>query len=185
MRNDRSDKAGDGLGGKESWDGEEIVFRYSRERRLQSASERAQRLASGELGGRRGLLKSLTATRALTVLFFTVAFLVLANLIVGLVALPGNHVDAAGHSFSVSAFRYDGTLYVTLSRERRAQDAYVGLGSCAATVGKKEAGTYQFRVSDAPSEAFRFSIEDVVDAKTVKVVLHLGSEEGTLTASIR
>jgi len=185
MRNDRSDKTGEGLGGKESWDGEEVVFRYSRERRLQSAPERVQRLATGELGGKRGLLRSLTATRALTVLFFTVAFLVLANLIVGLVALPGNHVDAAGHSFSLSAFRYDGTLYVTLSREKRAHDAFSGLGTCAATVGNKDAGTYQFQVSDVPSEAFRFSIQDVVDAKSVKVVLRLGSEEGTLTASIR
>lgn len=162
---------------------EELVFHYSRSRRLEDASERVRRLNDGQ-SVRRGLFKSLTATRSLAMLFFAVLFIAAANLLVGLVATPSRSAELDGQVFSASAFRYEGTLYVTLARARKRHDAFEGDAAVAISSGGTVLAERAFAVGSEPEGAYRWSFPSG-DGKAVRVSVTRGGRKIEISAPIK
>ncbi len=92
-------------------------LRYSRARRLERASEDVRWLASRYGARPPGLFKMLFATRASTLLFFTVLALALAFAFVPLFERPGSSGTLLGARFAVAAYFSEGHVFVTLVRE--------------------------------------------------------------------
>ncbi|HOX48241.1 MAG TPA: hypothetical protein P5165_08035 [Spirochaetia bacterium] len=97
--------------------GESPGLRYSRERRLERASPEVRWLNSRYGAKKPGLLKSLFATRASSLLFLTILGLVVAFLLVPLfegVSKKGGRIGEA--RFSASALYFEDRVLVAVSR---------------------------------------------------------------------
>lgn len=100
----------------ETKDKGQVVYYYNREKRLQRASDNARFASDGRGTGRRGLVKSLTATRSLRFLFFGVLLMSLASLIVGYVDRERNTGSIAGYYLEAEAMWFEGYVYVTVAK---------------------------------------------------------------------
>jgi len=100
----------------ETKDKDQVVFYYNRERRLENASANA-RFAVDHYGARRpGIIRSLTATRSLTYLFFALVFSIVAVFVVGYVQNSRKSGSVGGNSLTVAAMWFEGHVYVTVKR---------------------------------------------------------------------
>jgi hypothetical protein len=90
---------------------QEVTYYYNRERRLERASATVRELNKPGPAMRRGVIRALTATRPLTILFLTVVLLVIMTLIMSYRAparggktLSGNNIRASAETSGDSTF---------------------------------------------------------------------------------
>lgn len=100
----------------ETKDKNQIVYYYDRSKRLEKASPNARFMAEHYGGKRPGILRSLTATRSLRYLFYSVLFMSLAVLLVSYVQGSGNTGNIGGVRLSVTAMWFEGDVYVSIKR---------------------------------------------------------------------
>lgn len=143
----------------ETKDKGQVVFYYNREKRLQRASDNARFASDGRGTGRRGLLKSLTATRSLRFLFYGVLLMSLASLIVGYVDRERNTGSIAGYYLEAEAMWFEGYVYVTVAKVSpwyarlgkglgAAPPAPVAIGIVAGSGSGEASGVLQAREAD-------------------------------------
>lgn len=100
----------------ETRDKNTVVYYYNRERRLQRAGADARFMVDHYSTKRPGIIRSLTATRSLRYLFFTVGFMIVALSVVGYAMGSRDRGRVAGISLSAKAMWFDGYVYVTIKR---------------------------------------------------------------------
>ncbi|PKL09594.1 MAG: hypothetical protein CVV51_03050 [Spirochaetae bacterium HGW-Spirochaetae-7] len=100
----------------ETRDKDQVVNYYNRERRLERASADARFMADHYGAKRPGIIRSLTATRSLRYLFFTVGFIIIALSVVSYAMGSRDRGTVAGISLSAKAMWFDGYVYITVKR---------------------------------------------------------------------
>jgi len=101
-------------------DGEEkLVFYYNREERLKRAPSIVQRYyrKEGEFGMKRGLFRSLVATKANRIMLVTLGFLFAVVLFIGLFA-KYEEGSLLGVGTALSAFSFEDTVYVSIKLDK-------------------------------------------------------------------
>ncbi len=113
----------------ETRDKDQIIHYYNRERRLERASANAMFAINRHHFKRPGIIKSLTATRSLSFLFFSLIFMVIAVLLVNYIQGSRNSGTLAGNRFEVEAIWFEGYVYATIARSPARRNAEpVGAG---------------------------------------------------------
>jgi hypothetical protein len=107
----------------ETRDKDQIIHYYNRERRLERASANAMFAIDRHKFKRLGIIKSLTATRSLSFLFFSLVFMVVAVLLVNYIQGSRNSGTIEGNRFEVEALWFEGNVYATISRSPARRNA--------------------------------------------------------------
>ncbi|MDR1446986.1 MAG: hypothetical protein LBI90_08845 [Treponema sp.] len=157
---------------------EELVFYYSREKRLEKAPSRVRELYEAP-PKKKGLFKALTATKPLAILFWSIAVLSLITIVMGTFGNFGNTPYLGGNRLSVESRRRNGETFLVLRKELRdKRRAYKGMvelsvfpvpsgGEGVISVPAEDAGrgetvppvyTQRIYFSSAKEEAFPFSL---------------------------
>jgi hypothetical protein len=107
--------------------GEELVFRYSRDRRLARAPKKVQELYRPSPKKKPGLFRSLTATRPLAMLFGSVMVLSAITIVMAVYGGARDSRIMGGNRVSVTAMKYQGSTFMVLNKHRRDKTgAYTG-----------------------------------------------------------
>jgi hypothetical protein len=106
---------------------DEMVFYYSREKRLEKAPRRVRALYEESGPPKFNLLRPLVATKPLAALFATVLIFSAISAIVAFSGVADRSYKFQGNSITVEAQRYQGTVIVTIQKkpdreERTAED---------------------------------------------------------------
>jgi hypothetical protein len=101
----------------QSYDEKDIVFRYSRERRLDRASETVRKLNEDGKKYSFSLFRPLTATKPLRFLFMSVIILLAMMYLFSFLFGSRDEIVFGGNIINVSAFTFEGKTYFTLEKE--------------------------------------------------------------------
>jgi hypothetical protein len=101
----------------DQFDEKDIVFRYSRERRLERASETVKKINEEGKKFSFSLFRPLTATKPLSFLFASIVVLVAVMLLFSYLFGSKKETVFGGNSISVSAFTFEGKTYLTLNKK--------------------------------------------------------------------
>ncbi|MDR1654682.1 MAG: hypothetical protein LBR96_01690 [Treponema sp.] len=106
---------------------EEPVFYYSREKRLEKAPPGVRELYEAPQK-RKGLFRTLTSTKPLAILFWSIIVLSLITLAMGTFGNFGNAPYLSGNRLSVESRRQNGETFLLLRKELRGKRwAYKGM----------------------------------------------------------
>jgi hypothetical protein len=94
----------------------EVVFYYSRSRRLERASPAVQALNEGGTSRRPSFIGSLTATKPLAILFFTLMVVMAFGLILSFLSGDTGRVRIGGAAVAVNAFFFEGNTILVLKK---------------------------------------------------------------------
>lgn len=101
----------------QSFDEREIVFHYSRERRLANASETVRELNKEGRKHSFNLLRPLTATKPLAFMFMSIIILFGVMLIFSFLFGGKKETVLGGNIINVSAFTFEGKTYLTVNKK--------------------------------------------------------------------
>ncbi|MDR1899920.1 MAG: hypothetical protein LBQ55_07935 [Treponema sp.] len=169
--------------------GEEMVFRYSRARRLERAPKKVRELYQPSPRKKFGFFRSLTATKPLAMLFGSVMVLSAITIVMAIYGGAENSRIMDGNRVSVTAMKYQGSTFVVLTKRRRdAKGAYTGPVDMAASPSAEKGGEEPLPVFEnrlffslKAEEEFRFSIP--FEAEELIVVLQNESSTADLRAT--
>jgi len=163
---------------------EEVIFYYSRERRLSKAPERVQMLHSSAFGRRSGIFRSLVATKSLAFLFLAILMLSATAIVMSFLLQRESNQNILGNSFALEAFRFQGSTYVAIKKQAIHKNAYTGSLEIAVSPFLKdseESGMtkipihiQQLVISLKQSEEFRFSVP--FEAEKLVIILKCKEE---------
>jgi hypothetical protein len=131
------------------------VFYYSRERRLEKASPMVHYVVSKYDEKRPGMFKSLTATRPLQFLFFSIVFMSVAFMVVTIIQGNKNSGTVAGNSIKGTALWFDDQVYVTITR--KGQKLSQSAKRIEISVAENFGSLPEFLEKDDPEIRFRFT----------------------------
>ncbi len=98
------------------FDEKDIVFHYSRERRLAGASETVRKLNEENKKYSFNLLRPLTATKPLAFLFVSIIVLSAILYLFSIIFGGKREIVFGGNTITVSAFTFEGKTYLTLKK---------------------------------------------------------------------
>ncbi len=101
----------------ETKDKDQITYYYDRSRRLANASANARYISGYASSKKRGILRSLTANRSLTFLFFAVLLGVVAVLGASWIQSTRSSGTLEGNRISAKAMWFEGYIYITVKRD--------------------------------------------------------------------
>jgi hypothetical protein len=150
----------------------DIVFYYSRERRLARAPQAVRDLYDTSLASRPTLYKALTGgTRSGAMLLITIVVVSFVLLILSRGIKESGGAKLAGNTLIVSAMSFPGqsegdaaATYIAVVKKADSETAYTGPVEIAVSVYKKEGGagepieTRRIFFTIEPEEDFRFSV---------------------------
>jgi hypothetical protein len=139
---------------------EDLVFRYSRARRLERASAAVRALNDDTPVKRPGLIRTLTSSRPNILLFISIV-IISVFFIVTSILMPGDEVKLGGNTLVLSAFRYQGSTVVIIKKTVKGKKAYTGAVDVAvSSFDEAETGVAAERIYFTPEkkEEFRFSL---------------------------
>jgi hypothetical protein len=166
---------------KEKDDRKNLQYYYKREERLDRAGPYARFAESLHNRKRPGLLKTMTATRSLSFLFFTLTLIVVGSLIVNWVSGSRDKAAMGGYSYSLDALWFEGDVYLTVLRERGRGAEIPGTVELSLTVGDAVANAIM--VPGQNEVKLRLSAPTKPDWSAA--VLSLGNESAQLAARVR
>ena len=180
-----------------------LVFRYSREHRMRRASEAVQRLNADIAWKRPNIFQTLTATKPLALLFLGIIMLGLtATFTVYL--LPKDHIAVIeGNSLNVSAFKFQGSTYLSLKKKTGSGSFYAGPVGIAVTpwlinkdgtAAVRTVGASSTAAADLPVSAHKivfsqdkeedFRLAVPFEAPGLIVMVQIGQERITLKSKV-
>lgn len=124
---------------REKNDKANVTYYYNRERRMEGAGRYARFAESLHHAKRPGLLRTMTATRPLAMLFYGLIFMLVAAFLVDWVSGGKESARLAGWSYSMDALWFEGDAYLSLRRERGLGAREAGLATVRVTVGGQAA----------------------------------------------
>jgi hypothetical protein len=156
----------------------ELVFYYSRERRIANAPKNVQSLY-GEVPQKKfGFFRVLTATKPLAILFASIMILCAILLIISVLGLNDPSHALGGNAVTVSAIKFQGETIVIMTKTAKDKSAaYTGLVDIAVSPAAPEGAdpaeypifTHRIFFSLNPEEEYRFSLP--FEADTLVFVL--------------
>lgn len=163
---------------------QELVFHYSRERRLARASEAVRAINEPGPAMKGGFVRVLFATRSGAVLFITIAILCAFILFVHYTRGRPD-LKIGGNQVSISALRYSGATYIELRKKALGDDYYTGTVDLALSIPQKlmdaemAAPIVNKRIffTLEGEEEFRFSLP--FDAPELILLIQAGNEFGS------
>jgi hypothetical protein len=170
---------------------EELVFYYSRERRLSGAPPPVKALYAETPKKKFGFFRSLTATRPLAMLFISILFLCAAIVIISIVNAAGAYT-LGGNRVTVDAVQFRGETMVVMTKTvTDTENAYTGLVDIgAAPALAKGSGaenypvfTHRIFFSLNAEEEYRFSLP--FEAEKLLMVLQGEQHTARFTISVR
>ncbi|MDR2575094.1 MAG: hypothetical protein LBC52_01480 [Treponema sp.] len=99
--------------------GTEVVYHYSRERRLEKSSQAVRDLYTEPPRRRFGFLHALTSNRPNAMLFGTIIFLCAVMLIFSYFGMAGDSRELDGNLLSVKGKNYEGTILIEVKKTHR------------------------------------------------------------------
>jgi hypothetical protein len=124
----------------------EVVFYYSRRRRLERASPAVRALNEGGPGQRPSLIGSLTATKPLAILFFTIVIFMIFGFILSMLSGRDDRLRIGGNEITVTAVLYEANTILALKKTAQKKgDPYAGavdLAVSPANATGEEPGEY-------------------------------------------
>jgi len=186
----------------EKVNGDEVVFHYSREHRLEKAPQVVRDLYTLP-NHRFNLIKPLIRTRPLAMMFFSILVACVLIVLVSLLGLAGTSYMLEGNHMTIQAIRFEGTIIMAinkstkkspLDRFSRSSPPYTGAVDIAIQpVQKTGAGAqapsevpenlffHKIFFTFEPEEFYRFSVP--FDAQELAVVVQ--SENKTLRLTVK
>jgi hypothetical protein len=164
-------------------DDSRLSFRYSRERRLKKATPAVRALNDPTLRPKAGLFRSLTANRGLAFLFIAIVLLSITALLTTFLGAYFNDADLAGNRISAEAFRFDGSVYLTIKKEATAADAYRGPVGVSYAAGGGGAALEGLLFTAAAAEEFRRILP--VEAEGIELFFLADGKTARLELAVR
>ncbi|MDR1618981.1 MAG: hypothetical protein LBS06_08075 [Treponema sp.] len=167
--------------------GEELVFRYSRDRRLAKAPQKVRELYRPSSPKKKsGFFRSLTATRPLAMLFGSVMVLSVITVIMAVYGGAQNSRIMEGNRVSVTAMRYEGATFMVLNKHRRNTAAYTGPVDMAVSPVAQRGGdegqpVFSNRIFFSLREKEEFRVSVPFEAEELLIVL----QNESVTADLR
>jgi len=151
---------------------ENLVFYYSRERRLEKAPQAVKDLYNKDKTNRRfSLLGPLVADKPRATVFFTIILVCVAIIIVTLVNKTGGVYSLDGNGVAITGTRFEGATIVVLTKtvKKNAGNAYTGAVDIAVSIPVNNVGgaensedypVFYHRIffSMEPIEEYRFAV---------------------------
>lgn len=165
---------------------EKIVFHYSRERRLENASEAVKKLNTAGPTKRPSFFQTLTANRSLAFLFLAIIMLSLTTFVTNFLIPSQNTADIKGNRLVVSAFRFENAVYVALKKTTKNKNQYIG----PVRMYVRPVGTDTFNFSadmlfsPSGSEEFKFKTVSTTTER-IEVLLEVEETKFLLVAKIQ
>lgn len=165
----------------ETRDKDQIINYYNRERRLERASANAMFAIERHHYRRPGIIKSLTATRSLSFLFFSLVFMVVAVLLVNYIQGTRNSGILAGNRFEVEAMWFEGYVYATIARSPARRNAEpIGVALLLSAGGDVHEGFLQ-----ATDSEYRARVPADIKPAWLAVIVTAESGKTELAAKVR
>ncbi len=98
---------------------QENFMRYNREARLKNASEKVKQLHDPDFIKRQGLIKSLTSTRGLRYVFFSIVILTAFGFVLSFFTSDKNIGKIAGIKTELHSFVYNGKVLANIKLEQK------------------------------------------------------------------
>ncbi|MDX9957670.1 MAG: hypothetical protein AB7T74_06365 [Clostridia bacterium] len=165
----------------ETRDKDQIIHYYNREKRLERASANAMFAIDRHHYRRPGIIKSLTATRSLSFLFFSLLFMIVAAFLVNYIQGSRNSGTIDGNRFEVEAVWFEGYIYATIVRSSVRRNAQpIGVDLLLSAGGDVQEGFLQASDSE-------YRVRVPADAKPAWLAVIMSSESGRieLAAKVR
>ncbi len=165
------------------FDERDLVFRYSRERRMDSASETVRKLNEEGPKRRFNLIKPLTATKPLTFLFISIVLLSVMVYFISFISGSRDETAFGGNTIKISAFTFEGKTYVTVNKKIKNKNShYLGMVDLAFSPkedrkeqdpNKIEVKTERIFFTSEPEEDFKMALP----FETEQLVILMQSEK--------
>ncbi|MDR3168120.1 MAG: hypothetical protein LBT93_09255 [Treponema sp.] len=108
-------------------DNQEVVYHYSRARRLARASETVRALNDETPAPRPNLFRTLTATKPLVFLFISIVMMVVFISLISLMTASERVITLGGNTLTVDALRFQGLTYLAIKKTCKKDDqVYTG-----------------------------------------------------------
>lgn len=158
-----------------------MVFYYSREERLKRASPAVRKFNEQAKQKKATLFGTLTATRPLALLFFTIVLLTVAIPLIYHFFGYGNTKIIDGNEISFSIISYSDMSFVTVTKKVKTEAAYTGIADIAVTLPQENApiDVERFYFTPEKEEVYRFSVP--FSGKKMIVVMEAGAGRAALT----
>jgi hypothetical protein len=135
----------------------DLVFHYSRERRLSRASPRVRSLYDGSPPKRPGLIRSLTSNKSHSLQFLSIVTLMVMLSIFSFVTRDRDALRLGKNTLTLEASEEGGLLYLVIHK-RGAKGAYTGELDLT-MIGEGETfSTRRVFLTEQKTEEFRFSL---------------------------
>jgi hypothetical protein len=160
---------------------ENLTFYYSRERRLERASESVRRLNSQGHQRPPNFFRTLTSTRASAFLLLAILMLVLTFGVITFLGMFQNRVLFLGNSVELSALRFKGSTYTVIKKTVKSQKPYVGPVDLAIRGTSPSGGPISVQrivFSNDKAEEFRLALGG--EWETLVVILQAQGSKATL-----
>lgn len=145
---------------REEWDDGRVVFHYSREHRLNRASDAVRELNEAGPPPKRSLFRTLTSTRPLALAFLSIVTACAAMILYSLTAGDNSVSRLRGLEIKISAIKSSGASYLTVVKKIKGGDPYTGaadfLVASADETFSPRAERLYFTLEK--EEVFRFSV---------------------------
>lgn len=136
-----------------------VQFYYSREHRLSRASQAVRELNEGGVPQKRGLFRTLTATKPLRLSFISIVAICVIMILYSLVAGRGAVAAAGGVEIRIQAFEAGDTSYITVKKTVKSSDPYTGAVDLALSTGTEgQVYTERLYFTLEKEETFRFAV---------------------------
>jgi hypothetical protein len=114
---------------------QELVYYYSRARRLERASPAVRELNEPAPARRPSLFGTLTATKPLTFLFMSIVIIVIGIFITSHFSSRNDRSTLGGNALTLSAMRFEGSSYIVIKKKALEKTAaYTGIVDIAVSV---------------------------------------------------
>ncbi|MFP3089802.1 hypothetical protein LQZ21_05690 [Treponema sp. TIM-1] len=163
---------------------QELVFYYSRTRRLERASPAVRELNDPTPVRRPSLFGTLTATKPLTFLFMSVVILVIGIFITSYFSSRNDRSTLGGNSLTLSAMRFEGSSYIVIKKTVPGKtEAYTGIVDIAVSVyvksgeappGELPLANRRVFFSPEPEEEYRITVP--FEAQELLFLMRAGEE---------
>lgn len=162
-----------------------VVRHYSRGRRLANASPEVRWLAKQYGAKRPGILGSLLATGPLRFMFFALVLFMTAGALLSFLAGREDSGVLGGNLYKAAAFRFGETVYITVTRTSRGEDAYQGPLELTAYLDGRPAVSGDFAAGPAEKEEYRLTASSPESARRLAVRVEAGGLKLELTAPVK
>lgn len=164
---------------------EQLHFHYSRERRLEKASDTVKTLNEGSFSAKQSLFRTLTATKPLAFLLLGIVMLSLSGLVITYLLPEDDTSILISNKIELSAFGYQDTTYLIIEK-KALEGAYIGPVELVITeAGEQNAELRNELITFTPEKEQEFRLAIPYQLERVIVLMHADGAMITLTRTVK